>query len=61
MESSGGSEPRDLCVAPDGRFLVVANQNSSSLAVLAIDEDEPRISLRSLVDAPTPASVLFAP
>ncbi|AWB67130.1 hypothetical protein C2869_12105 [Saccharobesus litoralis] len=32
--STGGEEPRDFTISPDGHFIVVANQNSNSLSVL---------------------------
>jgi 6-phosphogluconolactonase len=35
--SAGGEAPRDFAIDPAGRFLVVANQDSDSLVVYAID------------------------
>lgn len=37
--SSGGVWPRDFAVTPDGRFLIVANEHSGQLTVLATDSD----------------------
>jgi 6-phosphogluconolactonase len=36
---SGGIWPRHFAVAPDGRFLVVANEHSGQLTALAVDTD----------------------
>ncbi|WP_456696751.1 lactonase family protein [Aeromicrobium sp. P5_D10] len=37
--TSGGDHPRDLVLSPDGRHLVVANQVSGNLSVLAVARD----------------------
>ena len=37
--ASGGTWPRHFAVAPDGRFLVVANEHSGQLTALAVDPD----------------------
>jgi 6-phosphogluconolactonase len=37
--ASGGTWPRHFAVAPDGRFLVVANEHSGQLTALAVDHD----------------------
>jgi 6-phosphogluconolactonase len=37
--ASGGIWPRHFAVAPDGRFLVVANEHSGQLTALAVDPD----------------------
>ena len=37
--ASGGTWPRHFAVAPDGRFLVVANERSGQLTALAVDHD----------------------
>lgn len=37
--ASGGTWPRHFAVAPDGRFLVVANEHSGQLTVLAVGPD----------------------
>ena len=36
---AGGRWPRDICLTPDGRFLVTANEKSDNLAVLRLDGD----------------------
>lgn len=36
--SSGGRIPREFIIAPDGRFLIVANQDSDNLVVFKIDQ-----------------------
>lgn len=37
--SCGGENPRGLCVAPDGRFLLCANMQSAAVTRFAIGED----------------------
>lgn len=36
IKPCGGDWPRNFAISPDGRFLVVANQNSGNLAVLPV-------------------------
>ena len=36
--SCGGKTPRNLAIDPEGRYLVVANQDSDTLSVLAIED-----------------------
>lgn len=35
--SSFGNGPRNFCITPDGKFMLIANQNSGNLAVARID------------------------
>ena len=49
-----GREPRDLIFSPDGRFVIVASQDSDALVVMEFDEDEPRLRYRSSTPVPTP-------
>jgi 6-phosphogluconolactonase len=39
VQSTGGSDPAHLSVTPDGRFLLVANYSSGSVAVLPLDPE----------------------
>jgi len=34
---SGGQTPRDFDITPDGKFLIVGNQDSGELVVFSID------------------------
>lgn len=56
---SGGRTPRDLTLHPDGQHLVVANQESDEVSVLALDADglPGPVVTRRRVKAPT--SVTF--
>jgi 6-phosphogluconolactonase len=45
--SSHGKTPRDFNIDPSGRFLIVANQDSDTLVVYAIDPETGALSLRS--------------
>lgn len=59
----GGGQPRDFAISPDGRWLVVANQEADELVVVELDAAEGvpvggwvrRFPLR------TPVAVLFLP
>lgn len=37
--SSGGGNPRGLCVSPDGRFLLAANMDDGCISIFTIGED----------------------
>lgn len=41
---SGGTTPRDLTLAPSGRHLLVANQDSDTISVFAVDGDSGALS-----------------
>jgi 6-phosphogluconolactonase len=49
-----GREPREFIFSPDGRFVVVASQDSDALVVMEFDEDVPRLRYRSSTPVPTP-------
>lgn len=36
--STGGKTPRDFTISPDGKWLLIANQDSNSIAVYALDD-----------------------
>jgi 6-phosphogluconolactonase len=50
--ASGGTWPRHFAVAPDGRFLVVANERSGQLTALAVDPDGVAGAPLAAVDMP---------
>lgn len=57
---SGGSTPRDFVLTPDGRHLIVANQDSDRLSVFAIDTAGALGGPVSQIDVGTPMSVAIA-
>jgi 6-phosphogluconolactonase len=61
VEPTRGSEPRDFCLTPDGRYLLVANQDTHSIVSFTIDEEEPALRPVSAVDVPSPACLVFVP
>ena len=40
----GGAWPRDFCLTPSGRLVLVANQHSNSLAILSRDSESGRLA-----------------
>jgi 6-phosphogluconolactonase len=54
VEPSRGSEPRDFIEAVAGKLLLVANQDSDTIASFAVDEDVPSLTFVSTRTAPTP-------
>lgn len=60
--SSEGRGPREFALAPDGRHLVVANQHSGSLAVIARDPDTGLLGATvQTLPAAAPSDVKFVP
>jgi 6-phosphogluconolactonase len=57
---SGGREPREFIFSPDGRFVIVADQDSDVLAVMEFSDDEPALRQISSAPAPTPVCLLLA-
>ncbi|WP_353807192.1 lactonase family protein [Agromyces sp. SYSU T00194] len=54
-----GDHPRDIEFTADGRFLVIANQASDSLSVVAVDPESGRMSpVGDPVGTPSPACLL---
>ncbi|WP_161883172.1 lactonase family protein [Deinococcus alpinitundrae] len=53
--------PRSCAFSPDGAWLLVANQDSSSITVLERDSASGELELRDTFDCPTPTSVCFLP
>jgi 6-phosphogluconolactonase len=49
-----GREPREFIFSTDGRFVIVASQDSDALVVMEFDEDVPQLHYRSSAPVPTP-------
>jgi 6-phosphogluconolactonase len=49
-----GREPREFIFSADGRFVIVASQDSDALVVMEFDEDMPRLRDQSSTPVPTP-------
>jgi 6-phosphogluconolactonase len=59
---TGGKTPRNFTIDPTGRWLVAANQESSTLTVFRRDAASGRLTAAGTPrDAPTPVCVLFRP
>ena len=56
-QSTNGTGPRGLAVAPGGRFLFATNRGSDSVVSLAIDGTSGALEIRGLVEVPAPSSV----
>lgn len=54
---SGGAKPRDLTLSPDGRHLIVANQDSNNLVTFSIDPDTGVLTETCRYHMPTPVWV----
>ncbi len=60
--SCGGDWPRNFAVAPDGRFLLVANQYSGDVCVVPVLDAAPWLGAPvARLDAPQAACVTFLP
>jgi len=59
---TGGRMPRSSAIDPTGRWLIAANQGSSSVVVFRLDPETglPR-AVGTPIELPEPASVLFSP
>ena len=60
VEPTLGGEPRDICQTPDGKYLLVANQDTHSIVSFAIDEDKSTLRPVSATDVPSPVCLVFA-
>ncbi len=59
--STRGAAPRDFAIAPGGRFLIAANQDSHNLSVHAIDGETGALSLLSSdFEVGSPVCLVFA-
>lgn len=57
---SGGRAPRNFNISPDGKQLIVANQNSDNLYIYTIDLDTGKLSLKSEIkDVMTPVCLIW--
>lgn len=54
----GGREPRALAISPDGRHLLVANQNTDEVVAFAIEDS--RLRQVGSIGAASPACLLFS-
>jgi len=61
VQPTRGGEPRDFCQTPDGRYLLVANQDTHEIVSFAIDEDEPALRPVSATYVPSPVCLVFGP
>ena len=59
-EPTRGQTPRNFSLDPSGRWLIVGNQRSNTLAVFSIDQKTGALTpVGELTSAPSPVSVLF--
>ncbi|HAR00519.1 MAG TPA: 6-phosphogluconolactonase, partial [Verrucomicrobiales bacterium] len=59
-ESTQGETPRSFGIDPSGKFLLAANQSSSSIVVFEIDSVTGALNATGThIDVPTPVSVVF--
>lgn len=60
--SSGGKAPREFTLAPGGKFLLVANQQSDAIAVFSRDPETGKITdTGRRIDTGTPVDLKWAP
>jgi 6-phosphogluconolactonase len=59
VEPTRGGEPRDFRPTPDGKYLLVANQDTHSIVSFAIDEDAPSLRPVSETHVPSPVCLVF--
>ena len=57
---AGGREPREFIFSADGRFVIVAVQDSDALVVMEFSEDEPELRPVSSAQVPTPVCLRTA-
>lgn len=60
VEPTGGDAPRDLVLTDEGRFVVVANQDSDNVVAFRLDEEAGGLEKVSEVPVPSPACLLTA-
>ncbi len=60
VQATAGREPREFVFDPDGRFVVVANQDSHTLVVFAFDEANYRLEQVTSAEVPTPVCLAIA-
>ncbi len=58
--STGGKTPRNFVIDPDGKFLLVANQNSDSIITFRIDPKSGKLKqVGGAVNVPSPTCIKF--
>jgi 6-phosphogluconolactonase len=57
--SSGGRDPRFMTLAPDGRHLLVANEQGDSLVEFAIDPGSGDLTPTGSRQSPSPCTIAF--
>ena len=55
-----GREPREFIFSTDGRFVIVASQDSNALVVMEFNEEAPRLRYLSSTPLPTPVCLRIA-
>jgi 6-phosphogluconolactonase len=60
IQPTSGREPREFIFDPDGRFVVVANQDTHSLGVFAFDERACDLQPVATASVPTPVCLAIA-
>ena len=57
--SVNGDWPRNFTLAPNGKFLLVANQRSKNISVYKVNKKTGELSFLYSLEAPTPVCLLF--
>lgn len=58
-ESTRGDHPRNFCLSPDGKYLVVANQNTNNLVCFKRNKETGSLTFKDEAKAAKPVCVLF--
>ena len=51
--------PRNFTLAPNGKFLLVANKKSNNISVYSINKTTGKLTFSNSFDVPTPVCLLF--
>lgn len=54
-----GKTPRNFSIHPDGKYLLVAGQDSSTIEVYNINQQSGQLTYQSVMEIPTPVSLVF--
>jgi 6-phosphogluconolactonase len=54
LAPAGGREPREFIFSTDGRFVLVADQDTDALVIMEFSEDAPQLRYLSATPLPTP-------
>lgn len=62
VEPIRGSWPRNINIAPDGKWLVAAGAHSNTLSVFSVDEESGELTYqpKSIQNVPSPICILFS-